>query len=167
MLISWKFASSNQKHCPDLGSVVSLAWNFCAVSSDIISWRKPVMASQIGCCFLRLLAHVITWANLWRTTFLVNFHVRLNRLLIVCHQVVFMYLRVHKVQRLYEAKDIVMCQEVLFINDDGWILSSFGWVWFAGAGNGAIEATRIRVRVPVTGPLLGSYITKLITLLFK
>ena len=42
---------------------------------------------------------------------------RLNRLLIVCHQVVFMYLRVHKVQRLYEAKDIPMHQEVLFIND--------------------------------------------------
>ena len=159
MLISWKFASSNQKHCPDLESVASLAWNFCTVSSDIISWRKPVMASQNGCYFLKLLVHVITWANLWRTTFLVNFHVRLNRLLIVCHQVVFMYLRVHKVQRLYEAKDIVMRQEVLFINDDGWILSSFGWVWFAGAGNGAIEAARIRVKVPVTGPLLGSYIT--------
>ena len=53
--------------------------------------------------------------------FLLYFHVRLNRLLIVCHQVVFMYLRVHKVQRLCEAKDILMRQEVLFIkfNDDG------------------------------------------------
>ena len=51
--------------------------------------------------------------------FLLCFHVRLNRLLIVCHQVVFMYLRVHKVLHLYAAKDIPLHQEVLFINDDG------------------------------------------------
>ena len=63
VLIIWKFASSNQKHCPDLGSVASLAWNFCAVCSDIISWRKPVMASQIGCCFLRLLVQSCNYVS--------------------------------------------------------------------------------------------------------
>ena len=63
VLIGWKFASSSQKHCPHLGIVASLAWNFCTVSSDIISWRKPVMASQIGCCFLRLLVQSCNYVS--------------------------------------------------------------------------------------------------------
>ena len=32
LLINWKFASSNQKHYPDLESDVSLLWNFCTGS---------------------------------------------------------------------------------------------------------------------------------------
>ena len=160
MLFDWKFASSNQKHCPDLGSVASLVWNFCTVSSDIISWRKPVMASQIGCCFLRLLVHVITWANLWRTTFLVIFPCQVEQ---TADSVSSSGVHVSKGSQsatfVRSKRHSDASRGILFINDDGWILSSFGWVWFAGAGNGAIEADRIRVRVPVTGHLLGSYIT--------
>ena len=40
ILISWKFASSNQKHFPDLGSDTSSVWNFCANFSDIILWEN-------------------------------------------------------------------------------------------------------------------------------
>ena len=36
VLIGWKFASTNQKHYPDLGSDLSLVWNFCARFSDVI-----------------------------------------------------------------------------------------------------------------------------------
>ena len=32
-----KFASTNQKHYPDLGSQTSSVWNFCARSSDVVS----------------------------------------------------------------------------------------------------------------------------------
>ena len=46
LLIGWsKFpkwhdqsGATNQKHYPDLGSVVSSVWNFCARFSDVISW---------------------------------------------------------------------------------------------------------------------------------
>ena len=36
-LIGYKFASTNQKHYPDLGSDASSVWNFCAPFSDVIS----------------------------------------------------------------------------------------------------------------------------------
>ena len=99
---------------PEWQAVKMIFFGPCFSDIIIFSWWKPVRASQNVCCFLRLLVHVFTLANLWRTTFLnVNFNIRLNRLLIVCHQVVFMYLRVHKVQHLYEAKDILMRQEVV------------------------------------------------------
>ena len=45
-----KFASTNQKHCPDLGSDASSVWNFCARFSA----GKPVVASRDVGCFLRL-----------------------------------------------------------------------------------------------------------------
>ena len=37
--IGWKFASTNQKHYPDLGSDASSVWNFCTRFSDVI-WRE-------------------------------------------------------------------------------------------------------------------------------
>ena len=42
-----KFASTNQKHYPDLGSHAALVWNFCACFSDVISrgnrwWRRKM-----------------------------------------------------------------------------------------------------------------------------
>ena len=42
------------KHYPDLGSDTSLAWNFCARSSDVITQRKPLVTSRNVGCFLRL-----------------------------------------------------------------------------------------------------------------
>ena len=48
-----KFASTNQKHYPDLGSDASSVWNFCARFSDVISrgnqwWRRKVSAVFSG-----------------------------------------------------------------------------------------------------------------------
>ena len=40
-----KFASTKQKHYPDLGSDVSSVWNFCARFSDFISRGRPEMLS--------------------------------------------------------------------------------------------------------------------------
>ena len=45
-----EFASTNQKHYPDLGSNKSSAWNFCACSSEV----RPVVPSQNVGCYLRL-----------------------------------------------------------------------------------------------------------------
>ena len=45
-----KFASTNQKHYPDLGSDTSSAWNFCTRSSDVNSRGNHW---GVG-CFLRL-----------------------------------------------------------------------------------------------------------------
>ena len=46
-----KFASTNQKHYPDLGSDASSVWNFCACFSDVISrgnqWRRREMFFMI------------------------------------------------------------------------------------------------------------------------
>ena len=44
-----EFASTNQKHCADLGSNTSSVWNFCARSSIVISrgnlwWRREISA---------------------------------------------------------------------------------------------------------------------------
>jgi len=36
------FASTNQKHYPDLGSDASSVWNFCALFSDVISFSGSV-----------------------------------------------------------------------------------------------------------------------------
>ena len=49
-----KFATTYQKHYPDLGSDTSLAWNFCARSSDVMKQRKPLVTSKNVGCFLRL-----------------------------------------------------------------------------------------------------------------
>ena len=54
-----KFASTNQKHYPDLGSDTSLAWNFCARSSDVITQRQPLVTSRNVGCFLRLYTSTI------------------------------------------------------------------------------------------------------------
>ena len=50
LLIGWKFASTNQKHYPDLGSDTSSVWNFCARFPDFISqgnkwWRHEMSAA--------------------------------------------------------------------------------------------------------------------------
>lgn len=47
------FASTNQKHYPDLGSDGSSVWNFCTLSSDVISrgkrlWRREMPAVFSG-----------------------------------------------------------------------------------------------------------------------
>ena len=39
-MLRGKFASTNQKHYPDLGSDTSSVWNFCSRFSDIISWAN-------------------------------------------------------------------------------------------------------------------------------
>ena len=53
LLIGWKFASSNQKHYPDLEGDTSSWWNFCACFSDVISrenkwWRREMLAIFSG-----------------------------------------------------------------------------------------------------------------------
>ena len=44
-----KFASTNQKHYPDMGSEASSVWDFCARFSDVISrgnrWWSREMSS--------------------------------------------------------------------------------------------------------------------------
>ena len=48
MVVAWgKFAPSNQKHNPDLGSNTSWVWNFYSCSPDVIH-RKPVMVSLMS-----------------------------------------------------------------------------------------------------------------------
>ena len=44
LLISLKFASSNQKHCPDLGGDASSVWNFSAHLLRRHFMGKPVEA---------------------------------------------------------------------------------------------------------------------------
>ena len=51
---------NHQKDYPVLGSDTSSVWNFCAHSSNIILWEKPVVASQNVGCFLRLLKLVLS-----------------------------------------------------------------------------------------------------------
>ena len=47
-----KFASANQKHCPDLGSDASSAvWNFCARFSDVISRGNQWQHREISAVF--------------------------------------------------------------------------------------------------------------------
>ena len=53
VLIGWKFASTNQKHYPDLGSDASSVWNFCTCFLDVISrgnwwWRRGMLAVFSG-----------------------------------------------------------------------------------------------------------------------
>ena len=48
-----KFASTNQKHYPDLDSDASSVWNFCARFSDVTSrgtrwWRREMSAVFSG-----------------------------------------------------------------------------------------------------------------------
>lgn len=44
-----KFASTNQKNNPNLGSDTSSAWNFCSGSSDIISRETDSGVAKCGC----------------------------------------------------------------------------------------------------------------------
>ena len=44
--VTTKFASTNQKHNPDLGSEESTVWNFCSRFSDVIS-RGGVAKCQL------------------------------------------------------------------------------------------------------------------------
>ena len=49
LLIGWSKLSANKKHYPDLDSVASSVWNFCAPFSDVISrgsqwWRREITA---------------------------------------------------------------------------------------------------------------------------
>ena len=50
-LFGWKFASANQQHYSHLGSDASSVWKFCARFSDVISWRKKVVASRNSAVF--------------------------------------------------------------------------------------------------------------------
>ena len=61
-VIDWKIASTNQKHYPDLGSDTSSVWNFCARSSDVISWGNQwwVASRNVG-CFHRLIIIFISF----------------------------------------------------------------------------------------------------------
>ena len=42
-----KFASTNQKHYPDLGSDTSSVWNFCSRSSGVIKELKQLRRRQL------------------------------------------------------------------------------------------------------------------------
>ena len=47
-----KFASTNQKHYPDMGSEASSVWDFCARFSDVISrgnrrWSREMSSVSI------------------------------------------------------------------------------------------------------------------------
>ena len=72
------FASTNQKHYPDLGSDASSVWNFCTRFSDFISrgnqwWHREMSAGLFDWIvlfriwFKRFLspAHVTYWSCLW------------------------------------------------------------------------------------------------------
>ena len=47
-VIGWKIASTNQKHYLDLGSDTSSVWNFCARSSDVISWGNQWWRREVS-----------------------------------------------------------------------------------------------------------------------
>ena len=55
-----KFASTNQKHYSDRGSDTSSVWNFCTLSSDVISrgnqwWRREMSAVFSDFCAMKRL----------------------------------------------------------------------------------------------------------------
>ena len=56
LLIGWKFASTNQKHYPDLGRDESSVWNFCTrfFLRRHFAGEPTVESRSVG-CFLRLL----------------------------------------------------------------------------------------------------------------
>ena len=62
LLISWKFASSNQKHHLDLGSDMSSVWNFCTHFSDFTSQENHWWCPKTG-KFSQFIWQVIT--NTW------------------------------------------------------------------------------------------------------
>ena len=50
-VVGWKFASTNQKHHPDLGSDTSSVWSFCACSSDVISRETQLSRRGMSAVF--------------------------------------------------------------------------------------------------------------------
>ena len=42
LLIGWKFASSNQKHYPDLSSDMSSLWHFCSQMFSDVFWEETI-----------------------------------------------------------------------------------------------------------------------------
>ena len=44
-----KFATTNQKHYPDLGSDTSSVWSFCVISRENQQWRWGMSAFFLGC----------------------------------------------------------------------------------------------------------------------
>ena len=54
LLINWKFASTNQKHYPDLGSVTSQVLDVCARFSDVISRENQRWCREKTAVFFRL-----------------------------------------------------------------------------------------------------------------
>ena len=54
-----KCASTNQKHCPDLGSDKSSVWNFCACFSDVISRGNQWRGREMSAVLFRLMFHMI------------------------------------------------------------------------------------------------------------
>ena len=54
LLIGWKFASTNQKHYPDLGSVTSQVLDVCARFSDVISRENQWWCREKTAVFFRL-----------------------------------------------------------------------------------------------------------------
>ena len=71
-VVVWKFASTSQKHHPDLGSDTSSVWNFCARSSDAI-----LRESQLSRRECRLFSQASPISNLWKEgsthTFVINY----------------------------------------------------------------------------------------------
>ena len=51
-----KFAPTNQKHYPDLGSDASSVWNFCTCFLDLISQGNQRRHREVSSYFLRLYA---------------------------------------------------------------------------------------------------------------
>ena len=55
LLIGWSVSVINQKHYPDLGSDISLVWNFYnSCSSDVILQGNKWWRCEMLACFLRL-----------------------------------------------------------------------------------------------------------------
>ena len=46
-----KFASTNQKHHPNVCSDTSLVWNFCALFSDVILWEDQWCRREMSAVF--------------------------------------------------------------------------------------------------------------------
>ena len=56
VMLHGKFAPTNQKHHPDLGSDVSSVWNFCTCFLDLISQGNQGRHREVSSYFLRLYA---------------------------------------------------------------------------------------------------------------
>ena len=56
VMLHGKFAPTNQKHYPDLGSDASSIWNFCTCFLDVISQGNQGRHREVSSYFLRLYA---------------------------------------------------------------------------------------------------------------